>query len=419
LRCFIYCVLSHPIFQLYFYFYERTLDAAKMNRAICLQRPEPREADLQSTGLAIVHASPTAASSTPEPARKSPPIATPAAPITSSLQEMVGGKGKGGKGGKGKGKGGAVNGGSSMPAAVVSSPESDSLPPPPPPSSTTTTPLVRSTSIPSEDLGAVLGPLAAAYHAVYSTQQSLRKLEQETGGGGDDDDGGGGGGGGRDFIGMRDYYAMLKMLRGDLLAAAARRNSERKEREESHKKWGVYKRREARNDNDNRAVIDPAVLDNALYRNFGGKPALLNATVNIFREKCFGNSLTSTSSFSPLSSSSAAVGGSQEGQQPPPLTPSQATPLSSLFPPLHRPPPSTLSLVQQNLADSGARHLMVLTRQGAALPLLVGAGVLRHRHCAVLVGSAFEEDRGELRLVQQINQVCFQIKWDQSIILIY
>jgi hypothetical protein len=47
----------------------------------------------------------------------------------------------------------------------------------------------------------------------------------------------------------------------------------------------------------------------------------------------------------------------------------------------------------------------VLTRQGAALPLLVGAGVLRHRDCTVLVGSAFEEDRGELRLVQQINQV--------------
>ena len=38
------------------------LDAAKMNRAVCLQRPEPKASDLQATGEAIVHAAAAVAS---------------------------------------------------------------------------------------------------------------------------------------------------------------------------------------------------------------------------------------------------------------------------------------------------------------------------------------------------------------------
>ena len=48
---------------------------------------------------------------------------------------------------------------------------------------------------------------------------------------------------------------------------------------------------------------------------------------------------------------------------------------------------------------------MVLTHQSAALPLMLGAGLLVHSSITVLVGSQFAEDRSELRLVQQINEV--------------
>ena len=67
----------------------------------------------------------------------------------------------------------------------------DELPPPP-----VAPTLARSKSSMERHLGTVLGPLAAAYHWVYTNQP-----------------------GGRDFIGMRDYYCTLKMLRGRIAAA--------------------------------------------------------------------------------------------------------------------------------------------------------------------------------------------------------
>ena len=121
------------------------LDAAKMNRAVCLQRPEPREADLQATGEAIVHAA--TADAAPAAYREGHVAAdVGATQRTADEEELV-------------------------------------LPPPPV--------LLRPTSLPSEALSAVLGPLAAAYHAVYTRQRELS--------------------GGRDFVGMRDYYSLLKV----------------------------------------------------------------------------------------------------------------------------------------------------------------------------------------------------------------
>lgn len=130
--------------------------------------------------------------------------------------------------------------------------------------------------------------------------------------------------------------------------------------------------------------LNPEKLDRAIYRNFGGKPALLEATLRIFHEKCFGSSANKHRNDSTNDNTSNA-------NPERPITPPHSS--------------STLSLVRANLADSSARHLMILSRAGAALPLLFGCGVLSLRHCSVLVGSAFEEDKGELRLVQQINAV--------------
>ena len=56
--------------------------------------------------------------------------------------------------------------------------------------------------------------------------------------------------------------------------------------------------------------------------------------------------------------------------------------------------PDAESLIRDNLADPQARHLMVLTQNGAALPLMVGSGLLDDNPdvTTVLVGSEFEED---------------------------
>lgn len=127
-----------------------------MNRGVCLQRPEPHEADLQSTGVAIVRASPNA--------------------LSSHASSSVGFGGAGGGGGDGDG---SSDGGGGLVSVG-----SDDLPPAPPT-------LTRSASLPLSQLYDLLGPLAAAFHMVYSQQREL-------------------GGSGRDFVGMRDYYSMVR-----------------------------------------------------------------------------------------------------------------------------------------------------------------------------------------------------------------
>ncbi len=111
-----------------------------MNRAVCLHRPEPREADLQATGLAIVRTEPSALS----------------APSAAAVGPSGGAAGTPGGGNKG---------------------DLDDLGAPPPPPV-----LRRASSLPLAHLAALLAPLAAAYHSVYCQQRDI--------------------GGGRDFIGV-------------------------------------------------------------------------------------------------------------------------------------------------------------------------------------------------------------------------
>lgn len=129
------------------------LDAAKMNRAVCLQRPEPLEADLHATGEAIVRA-----------AVPSPHVVNDAAHHAASNEKGVD---------------------AHKPAPVG---------PPTPKNHTKIQPSAESLTASSRDessLSAVLRPLAMAYHAVYTQQRELS--------------------GGRDFVGMRDYYSLLKV----------------------------------------------------------------------------------------------------------------------------------------------------------------------------------------------------------------
>ena len=68
-------------------------------------------------------------------------------------------------------------------------------------------------------------------------------------------------------------------------------------------------------------------------------------------------------------------------------------------------PLSTFSMIQENLKDGAARHLMLITRNKSALQLMVGCGLLSIDHCDVLIGSQFLDDCNEYSLVSSVNKV--------------
>jgi hypothetical protein len=163
-----------------------------------------------------------------------------------------------------------------------------------------------------------LEPLAKAYHQIYTTQK------------------------GREFIGMRDYYSLIKYLKSTL-------------------------------DKQQMDLI-PDILTFALCRNFGGKPEIMTNILSTFHSECF------------------------SGEAPEVLPPTQ-------------------DLLLANLNDKSARHLMVLTKNGAALPLMFGACLLSG-DAVVLVGSEFKDDKTELHLVQQINEVKLAMASGKTLVLL-
>eukprot|EP00051_Salpingoeca_urceolata_P024164 m.421491 g.421491 ORF g.421491 m.421491 type:complete len:4954 (-) comp20197_c0_seq2:49-14910(-) len=199
------------------------LDPAKMNRAICLQRPDPKKKDLQLTS-----------------------------------NEIIGGN--------------------------------------------------------SFNLMQHVTNLAASYHRVYTSQQ------------------------GREFIGMRDYYSLLKYLRRALQASGA-------------------------GSAQGSVELTPEILQRGLCRNFGGKANTLEQVLTTFHQSCFG--------------------------APPPRDLA----------------PAVKDLVRENLQDDNSRHLMLLTRNEATLPLLFQSGLLSHSQAVILIGSQFSQDASELQIIQQLNTV--------------
>lgn len=216
------------------------LDSAKMNRAVCLQRPDPSEDDLASTGGTIVH------------------------------------------GGSGSGGGGP-------------------------------------------ELQVLLGPLARAFREVYTAKAD------------------------RAFVGMRDYFCLLKLLRRAVKGPGGRK-------------------------------VTSEVLTWALCRSFGGKPALLDHILRTFHER--------------VAESRGGGGGTSLAQ-------SQGHAAASML--ALRPPPPR-ELISDNLKDGSARHLLLLTRNGAALSLLFGCGLVPRAGTTVLVGSEFEDDAAsDFYLVSQVT----------------
>uniref|UniRef100_A0A7R9YCP3 Uncharacterized protein n=1 Tax=Pinguiococcus pyrenoidosus TaxID=172671 RepID=A0A7R9YCP3_9STRA len=166
----------------------------------------------------------------------------------------------------------------------------------------------------------LLNTLARAYYSVYSVQE------------------------GRDFIGMRDYYHLLKFLRNEI--KAGRR-------------------------------LDSRLLIHGLSRNFNGKPEVFSRVMQIFEAEC-----------------RAHVRRWNVEDRP-----------------------TSRELIGMNLRDKGARHLMLITVNGAALPVMFGCGLVNHESAEVLVGSQFPDDQSELALVQAINKVKNAMSVGRTVVL--
>jgi E3 ubiquitin-protein ligase RNF213 len=147
------------------------LDSSKMNRAVCLQRPEPSPEDIMFTGQNIVGASKEAAATEDESGMPARPVLAREKSGTTRLQPWL------------------MN-------------------------------------------------LAHAFHKIYSDQKEFFGAHS------------------RDFIGMRDYYSLLKHLRHEYAVRGS-------------------------------VAMTPEVLVNAVARNFGGKPHAIHNIVSLFFSSCF------------------------------------------------------------------------------------------------------------------------------------
>lgn len=177
---------------------------------------------------------------------------------------------------------------------------------------------------------------------------------------------------GRDYLGMRDYYCLLKLLRHQLSGGGNDLNRE--------------------------------LLTFSVCRNFGGKPELLQRTLEAFHYQCV--------QMGHLLFLSAGMLGCSTMGPCRDLTPCHR-PTSVVAASCFGTSPETHSvqfspvkdLIEANLADMRSRHLMLLTRNGSALPVMFACGLLREADTMVLVGSEFSDDVSELHLVQQINLI--------------
>ena len=121
--------------------------------------------------------------------------------------------------------------------------------------------------------------------------------------------------------------------------------------------------------------VSPSLLTEVVGRNFGGSEELSKFALDTFQSTCF-----------------------TQDQHPEPVP--------------------VRSLIRANLSDKSARHLMILTANGAALPILFGSGLITERESTVLIGSEFKEDASELHLIQQINEVKTAMATGSTIVLL-
>jgi hypothetical protein len=111
------------------------------------------------------------------------------------------------------------------------------------------------------------------------------------------------------------------------------------------------------------SMLTPDILMSAVLRNFGGRPAeeVEGVKDNFF--SCMG------------------------------LNPSKAV------------RPSIVELVSQNLDEKDARHMMILTRNNAALTLLYDLSIFKHAKTEIIFGSQFPSDQTDLYAMMNLQRI--------------
>eukprot|EP00927_Polykrikos_kofoidii_P035934 TRINITY_DN30416_c0_g1_i1.p1 TRINITY_DN30416_c0_g1~~TRINITY_DN30416_c0_g1_i1.p1 ORF type:complete len:2733 (+),score=408.03 TRINITY_DN30416_c0_g1_i1:610-8199(+) len=151
-----------------------------------------------------------------------------------------------------------------------------------------------------------------------------------------------------DFWGLREFYSTVRVVNAELRQKVA---------ESEAASASVAKSKDAA------IVLEPESLMKTVLRNYGGRPHVeLETVLEVFSRQC-GMSLVNVSR------------------------------------------PSTPELIKQNLCDPEARHLMLLTRNNAALRLLFEAGLLSHDRAEVLFGSTFQGDQGDVAVASMLQSI--------------
>ena len=175
---------------------------------------------------------------------------------------------------------------------------------------------------------------------------------------------------GRDFIGMRDFYSLIKHLRQSL----PRSEEELLASEISHRN-----------------------LIFSLCRNFGGRPdilrdMLLHVNRNLYGKMQRGKAADIDENTIDYTLDEIMI---RYGFKVPPLP----------------------VLMKSNIVSPSARHLMLLTKNSLALSLVFSLGLAKRDETKVIIGSEFSEDDTELYLVHQMNEVKLAMATGKLIVL--
>jgi hypothetical protein len=81
--------------------------------------------------------------------------------------------------------------------------------------------------------------------------------------------------------------------------------------------------------------------------------------------------------------------------------------------------PSVLELAQQNIEARDARHLMLLTKNNAALGLLFDKKILHHEDATVIFGSDFPDDNTDLQIMGNIQRVKHCMARGTTLVLVH
>ena len=123
-----------------------------------------------------------------------------------------------------------------------------------------------------------------------------------------------------------------------------------------------------------KGYLTPDILSFIIQRNFGGHTRMMRGVLTSFNKECFGK-----------------------------------------IPLVIKP---TIQFVRSNLIDPSARHLMLLTQNSSALRILFNSKLLSEHTVKVLIGSEFPEDKSELYLINQINEVKLAMAAGSTIVLL-